>query len=781
MFLFFKQQTSFIIRFIILSFSLLLCAQNAYAKEQVPWLIYLYMVGSDLETGDEESSGGLASEDLAEIMQSHAGENVKILIMTGGAKEWKASYVSSQRSQIYELSNKKLNLVADWNLMNMGQSSTLANLLNFGESKYDPQHRIIIFWNHGGGPTSGVGFDEVFSYDYLGMNEITQAFAQVYDQRYKPFEIIGFDACLMATLPVAYAMNRWGHVLVASEDVEPGTGWMYTPWLNQLEKNPHMNLRTIGDHILNSYVESFKESEYLDQITLSVTSLDVFPSLMLAYNQLGLSLYDIIHDDNGKLINLLDRAAKHSETYGDNSKADDSYTDSIDLKHYVSNLKSYAPSEVKEILAILDKYVLAKFNGALRQSSGISVYYPIGKEPENHKNVMSVGPSTLDLIHGMQITVATGEELYSQKDYVRMVDFIDQIHSYLGELAVFNKRYSTYIDDYHVSQASVDTEAGNGTSSHNKDENGHISSTKGTVVNTYKDVLAVIKNNSDTQRKDISSLENIPILFDDNNNAYVKVPKDLLDSISFVEVAAMLYEFPSEKHPNGLTVMLGTDIKLRKDWETGIFTDTISGYWPALDGHILPLEITNVTDDYAIYGCNVKINGILYKLSVAYYFKSEKYSILGAHKINANGIPDRLNKFLKPGDKITTIFQVGNMIEDEGIDTDRGIELETFTYTSDSTIKDCDIGKSEMIFAFTFVDGYGNIAMSKLASLSKDENGDLYIGTFEEAWGDFVNSDDEENAESNDVDSEPKSALNLGIKSKESKSGSESDVTKKQE
>ena len=83
------------------------------------------------------------------------------------------------------------------------------------------------------------------------------------------FDIIGFDACLMATLETALVARQYGDYLVASEAVEPGTGWYYTNWLSALSANPAMDSLDVGKTIIDDYVKMSGSS----QTTLSMTDL----------------------------------------------------------------------------------------------------------------------------------------------------------------------------------------------------------------------------------------------------------------------------------------------------------------------------------------------------------------------------------------------------------------------------------------------------------------------------------------------------------------------------
>lgn len=57
----------------------------------------------------------------------------------------------------------------------MGAQNTLEDYLTWATSTYPADHYMLIFWNHGGGSTSGVCFDETADYDGLTIHEINDA------------------------------------------------------------------------------------------------------------------------------------------------------------------------------------------------------------------------------------------------------------------------------------------------------------------------------------------------------------------------------------------------------------------------------------------------------------------------------------------------------------------------------------------------------------------------------------------------------------------------------
>ncbi|WP_274968831.1 clostripain-related cysteine peptidase [Succinimonas amylolytica] len=714
----------------------------AQARENVPWLIYFYLVGSDLESGGDEGdkAGGSATMDLQEIVDSMAGDNVRFLIQTGGAAKWQNDVVSSNKVQIYEVKDNDIELLKSWNNQSMGRADTLARFLEFGEQRYNPQRRMIIFWNHGSGPVGGVGYDENFSDDFLKMTELEQAFKRVYGDTVKPFDVIGFDACLMGSLTSGFFMNRWGHMMIASEEVEPSLGWFYTPWLDSLEKNPKMSLRKLGQSIVDTYVQDCHTYDSDDSVTLSAVSLDEFPELMFSYNQLGAALVDKL-DDSGRLFTSIGRAAGKAESYGLHRKGN--YSDVIDLKQYTDNLRSLAPKEADDLNKALSKYVIYRKNGRLKKGAGVSVYYPLGGQKEHYRYVMEEGaPSVLNVAYGLQLGTI------DRKSVDRMQKRIEDGNEFLARMQKINKQYAGYMDN--------GAQSGSGTAVPGPDhptEPGPDSPPQSLFSANFHTstghLVAFAQTAQTAQKKDITSLEDIKISFDKDSNAFVKVPKELLSSISSVELQVMLYSPPNKETPNGLLVYIGSDKRVSEDWEKGIFTDTMDGTWAAMDGHLLPLTVANATDDYITYDCDIKINGVPYNMVVAYNQETDTYGIMGVQKINENGIPGRLSNSLKPGDKITTRFYASAITKDT---EEELFDNDTFEYRKDSKIKDEDLGESKLLFSFTFSDSFGNSASSELVALEINDKNELIIQSFDDVLEELRgnSSDDDDSGDDSD-------------------------------
>ena len=353
------------------------------------WAIYWYLCGSDLE-----SEGGCATEDISELLDVELPDNVKVVIETGGSSQWQNEVVEADYLERYVYSSDGFECGDQQPLANMGESETLADFLTFCEENYPAEHTAVIFWNHGGGSVQGVAFDENYGYDSLTLAELREAFDSVYDlsEEDPPLELVGFDACLMATVDTANAFSDIARYMVASEETEPGNGWYYTGWAEVLAENPYMDGAELGTAICDSYVEGCELYGTEDEITLSVVDLGQIAPLLSAYDDLGKEILSATCED-ASFYTEFGRNAELAENYGGNTR-DTGYTNMVDLKD-LTEMNSYLLTDtVQDVLDGLENCVGYKVNGPYRQKAGgLSCYYSYNGDAAELEDYAWVGSS----------------------------------------------------------------------------------------------------------------------------------------------------------------------------------------------------------------------------------------------------------------------------------------------------------------------------------------------------------------------------------------------------
>lgn len=417
------------------------------------WAIYWYLCGSDLESG-----GGCATEDLNELLQVDLPDNIKVVIETGGSSRWQNETVDPDYLERYVYSSEGLECVAQVEPANMGESETLADFLNFCEENYPARHRAVIFWNHGGGSVQGVAFDENYSYDSLTLAELYEAFNSVYElsEEDPPVDLVGFDACLMATVDTANAFSDIARYMVASEETEPGNGWYYTGLAEALAEDSFMEGSELGRAICDSYMEGCEMYGTEDETTLSVTDLGKIDPLLTAYDNLGKEALAYTCED-ASFYTEFGRNAELAENYGGNTK-DTGYTNMVDLRDLAETSQDLLPDTAADVLDCLENCVIYKVNGAYRQrAGGLSCYYSYNGDIDEFEDYSWVGSSeAFKYLYGY---VLSGNLTEEGQAYVEGLGYEEIPEMTTLEDEPEGKEYPVYINDegYGVLELDQDT------------------------------------------------------------------------------------------------------------------------------------------------------------------------------------------------------------------------------------------------------------------------------------------------------------------------------------
>ncbi|SDA72144.1 hypothetical protein SAMN02910275_02383 [Butyrivibrio sp. INlla18] len=342
-------------------------ASNARAKRTVikgngedTVTIMVYMCGADLE-----SRSGMASKDIQEMLKADLGNNINLLIYTGGARQWQNNVVSSSTNQIYQIKNGKLNLLVD-NVGNlpMTKPDTLSSYIKWAASNYPADRFELIFWNHGGGSTGGYGYDEKFasagSMSLAGINTALKDGGVTFD-------FVGFDTCLMATVENALVVSNYADYLVASEETEPGVGWYYTDWLTAFGKNTSMDTLEIGKNIIDSFTNACAQTCPGQKTTLSLIDLaelsQTVPQELTDFSK-----------DTANMINSDEYSAVSTARSSSREFASSSRIDQIDLVDFANRMGTTEAKELANALKSSIKYNRTSSN--MTNAYGLSIYFP---------------------------------------------------------------------------------------------------------------------------------------------------------------------------------------------------------------------------------------------------------------------------------------------------------------------------------------------------------------------------------------------------------------------
>jgi hypothetical protein len=233
--------------------------------------LLVYVVGSDLE-----SDNNFATGNIQEMMQVGSTADVNIILQTGGAK--KDGWLTVQRKKVLK---DQLQFISDIGQPDMAEGNTLRDFITWGMAQFPAERYMLVLWDHGGGPNAGFGLDEN-SNRIMSLPTLQTAVRNAMGTSGKKFELIGFDACLMASVEVADALAPVANYLVASQEIEPGAGWDWQAFVGRLVANPQISGADLGKVVADSYLAKMQKSNSDSIITLSVTDLNRMPALTSA-------------------------------------------------------------------------------------------------------------------------------------------------------------------------------------------------------------------------------------------------------------------------------------------------------------------------------------------------------------------------------------------------------------------------------------------------------------------------------------------------------------------
>lgn len=662
---------------------------NVKATNGETWAIYWYLCGTDLET-----EGGAATNDLLEMLDVDLPDNVTVVIQTGGTEEWQNNFIDSEANYRLVYDSEDLYIVGEEPVYSMGHSLVLSDFITFCLENYPADHTMLLLWDHGGGSGGGICYDELFDFDGLTLDELGLALFTACGPTDYKFDIIGFDACLMATADVAGRVMNYADYMVASQETEPGIGWSYDKWLGALADDPEMDALDLAVTICDSYYEGCEDYGLEDDATLSVLDLSKMDGFIWALDWFGYEGVLTAQNGNaGAFFADFGRGAKSVDYYGDGEY------DVADAMGLAQKNKHLFPNSADEFIRRVDELVVYNVTGSYRSgSNGVSLYYPYQKDTDMYNNY---------------IVASAGNGL----PFMYQLLFEGNFNEYVWPSYIeWQKTYAYYATDAGEDFESVEQYI------EEADED-ELDNSGMWENDDYADFLETLMSFEDEDEM-LAYLAELGIEFDDASEYdledwAIDIYEDE-DGITYAcldiggdaasllqRVTFMLAYFGEDDE----ILILGEDFDIDCDWDEGFFSDNFRGVWGAIDDCIVYMEVMSITDDYILYNVPILLNGVLCDLSVAYNYEKEEYVILSASPVTNSGVPSKEKLLLVPGDEITTLMMV--MTDD---DSDY-YEWETLTVTKSTSFGEIELPDGMYGFMYLMTDYADNTYSSQVAAV----------------------------------------------------------------
>jgi hypothetical protein len=292
-------------------------------------------------------------------------------------------------------------MVDDLGEVDSGDTQTLIEFAVWAIQSYPADRIVLILSDHGGGWTGGWRDYVPVEGSGMTMNEIDQALGEIIRQTgIFQFELVGFDACLMAQVESLSALAPYARFAVASEENVPGIGLGYTTPLDALAQRPEMS----GDELARLFVDAYIEKDAFivsdagrpdlaqsrglprtasvedvvatyGDTTMTAVDLANLDELAVAINALAVALSLV---DQSQVAEARSYAQSFSSIFG--TDVPNSY---LDLGHFASLLQerfqdnAEVAAALQQVQAALQQTVLAEKHGPQRPgATGISIFFP---------------------------------------------------------------------------------------------------------------------------------------------------------------------------------------------------------------------------------------------------------------------------------------------------------------------------------------------------------------------------------------------------------------------
>ena len=362
---------------LLVATALLACSESSPAPTTT---VLVYLEGTDLESNDAS-----AKKNITEMLAASSSPNLKVVLTTGAADKAVAGEDVDNWREVrrYVVNNHKLELKGQLGILDMGKPEALTDFMTWGQDNYPADKYVLVFWDHGGGALGGFGGnkrDDPTNASFASPMSIAQLKEGVENavkgRPERRLELIGFDACLMATLEVADAFKDLGRYLAASQEIEPGAGWNWAAVLNHIVSNPGTDGASIGATIADSYGAKMNNEDTGAIITFSIIDLAKVPRINTALAAFSNKYMTLLAGSNSlPAWNDLASSRSHALDFANNLEMVDLV--SMFYSEPLMNSELLVSAELTELANATKDAVVKKVSGPYRTgASGLSVMFP---------------------------------------------------------------------------------------------------------------------------------------------------------------------------------------------------------------------------------------------------------------------------------------------------------------------------------------------------------------------------------------------------------------------
>lgn len=212
------------------------------------WTVMVYMAA------DNDLDYPAADISLKSLIKTGSNQNVTVILQYDSR---------STPARRFRVDKGQLTQLAELGEQNMADPAVLADFIVASQQVAPADHYALILWDHGDGWQTGVdkqapsliqdwgnGSDKTLP---MTNRQVADGIARAEGITGRKLDVLGVDACIMATLEAAYEFRSVAGFMVSSQDLVQGYGWDYADLLARMQANPLMTPRDVSLAMVESY------------------------------------------------------------------------------------------------------------------------------------------------------------------------------------------------------------------------------------------------------------------------------------------------------------------------------------------------------------------------------------------------------------------------------------------------------------------------------------------------------------------------------------------------
>ena len=335
------------------------------------WTVLVYSIAdTDLEP--------YLLTDLGEMANVGSNANLRIEALVDRAADYSADPLLNladwQGAKLMSIGQGVMTEEQDLGELNTGDPAVLSSFISRGIADNPAAHYALIISDHGAS-WPGLGGDESSGSDSLSLAELNEGISSgLAAAGVDKLDLLGFDACLMATYEVATTIASLADRLLASQELEPGHGWDYNA-LKILADDPTTSVDKLGSALIDGFAAQAASEGTKSAITLSMIDLNQMGAVDEAMTTFTDQLSSRVADVAPKVGQSL------AKTLGFGSSPDpteDTHMADLGILAAEIGVKALDVSDAADavIRAINDAVLDSVVGAATRGATGLSIYFP---------------------------------------------------------------------------------------------------------------------------------------------------------------------------------------------------------------------------------------------------------------------------------------------------------------------------------------------------------------------------------------------------------------------